>query len=382
MTRFDAILPPGVVAKLAGVSKCSDAQIARAKAKTGIAERQNPSCPANSKIGTVQGGAGVGSQLTYVPGSIYLAGPFGGAPISAVAIVPAVAGPFDVGTVVYRQALVVNPRTGIVTADGTRSDPLPHILAGIPLRVRDVQVHVNRPSFTINPTSCDPFATKASIFGGGANPFNTADDRAVSRNARFQAANCSRLPFKPKLSLKLQGGTKRGDNPKLRSVYTPKPDGTNLKALVLRFPRSAFLDQGHIRTICTRVQFAAKACPPGAIYGHARVFTPILDEPLEGPLYLRSSNHNLPDVVLALHGLVDIEGVARVDSKKGGIRVTFTDLPDAPLSKAVVTMQGGKKGLIVNSTDLCARKHHANVQLDAQNNVRKTIKPVVQASCR
>ena len=381
LTRFDATLPGGIGAVLAGVSKCSDVQIARAKAKTGIAELANPSCPANSKIGRAIGGAGVGSQLTYVPGSLYLAGPFGGAPLSVVGIVPAVAGPFDVGTVVVRQALVVDPRTGQVKVDGAHSDPIPHILAGIPLSVRDIQVYVDRSNFTYNPTSCDPFATKASIWGGGGNFFSIADDSSVPRQARYQAANCSRLGFGPRLSLKLKGGTKRAAHPRLRSVYTPKSGDANLEDLVLRFPRSAFLDQAHIRTICTRVQFAAKACPPGAIYGHARIFTPILDEPLEGPLYLRSSNHNLPDIVLALHGLVDIEGVARVDSKRGGIRVNFEDVPDAPISKAVVTMQGGKKGLIVNSTNLCAARHRANTRIDAQNGKRITVTPVVRADC-
>ncbi|HMJ72197.1 MAG TPA: hypothetical protein VK471_02405 [Solirubrobacterales bacterium] len=381
LTRFDATLPPGVVAKLAGVDKCPDAQIALAKAKTGKAELASPSCPANSKIGHAIAGAGVGSQLTYVPGSVYLAGPFGGAPLSVVGIVPAVAGPFDVGTVVTRQALVVNPRTAEVRADGAHSDPIPHILAGIPLVVRDIRVYVDRPGFTLNPTSCERFAAKAAIWGGGLNPFLSSDDSPVSREASYQAASCASLGFKPNLSLKLKGGTKRGDHPRLRSVFTPRKDDANLKGLVVRLPRSAFLDQGHIRTICTRVQFAAKACPEGAIYGHARAFTPLLSEPLEGPVYLRSSNHKLPDFVAALHGIIDVEAVARIDSKKGGIRATFTDLPDAPITKVVVNMQGGKKGLIVNSTSLCAKKHKANIQLDAQNGKQSQIKPLVGATC-
>ena len=382
LTRFDATLPPGVLAKLAGVDKCPDAQIALAKTKTGKAELTSPSCPANSKIGSVRAGAGVGSQLTYVPGSIYLAGPFGGAPLSAVGIVPAVAGPFDVGTVVTRFALPVDPRTGEVSADGSKSDPIPHILAGIPLVVRDLQARIDRPNFTINPTSCDPYATKAAIWGGGADPFSITDNSPVAREAHYQAANCSRLAFKPKLSLKLKGGTKRGDNPRLRSVFTPRKGDANLEGLVLRFPRSAFLDQAHFRTICTRVQYAAKNCPAGSIYGQVRAFTPLLSEPLEGPIYLRSSNHNLPDIVFSLHGLVDFEAIARVDSKKGGIRVTFTGVPDAPISMVLVDMQGGRKGLFVNSTNLCWAKHRANVQLDAQNGKRIQIKPVVQAECQ
>ncbi len=390
LTRFDVALPPGVSAKLAGVGRCSDAQIAQAKVKTGIAELQSPSCPADSKIGTLQAGAGVGSQLTYVPGSIYLAGPFGGAPLSALAIVPAVAGPFDIGTVVTREALAIDPRSGEVSVDGARSDPIPHILKGIPLVVRDIQVHVDRSEFAINPTSCDPFAAKASIWGGGANPFSIADDSPVSKEARYQVANCSRLGFKPSLSLKLKGATRRATFPQLRLTYKPRAGDANLQSLSLRFPHSEFIEQGHFRTICTRVQFAAGAgngasCPQAAVYGHARVFTPILSEPLEGPVFLRSSSHNLPDVVLALKGppglAVQIEVPARIDSRHGGLRARVQGAPDVPVSKAVVEMQGGAKGLFVNSTDLCAAKHRATVLLDAQNGKRLSSHPVLRASC-
>jgi hypothetical protein len=381
LVRFDATLPPGVGAILAGVDRCPEAQIAQAKAKTGKAELASPSCPLNSRIGAVIGGAGVGSQLTYVRGSLYLAGPFAGAPLSVVAVVPAVAGPFDVGTVAVRQALLVNPRTGVVSADGSRSDPLPHILAGIPLVVRDVQVHVDRSHFTYNPTSCDPFATKASIWGGGLNPFSLADDSPVPRQARYQASSCQSLGFKPRLALKLKGGTRRGDHPKLKGTYRPRPGDANLKRLVLRLPRSAFLDQAHIGTICTRVQFAAHNCPPASIYGFARAFTPVLSEPLEGPVYLRSSDNELPDFVAALHGLLDVEAVARIDSKRGGIRATFTEVPDAPVTKVIVNMQGGKKGLIVNSTNLCAKKNRANARLSAHNAKRAALGPLVRAGC-
>jgi hypothetical protein len=381
LTKFSATLPPGMVAKLAGVTRCSDQAIEAARAKMGKEEQADPSCPPSSQIGHVLGGAGVGQVLTYAEGKIYLAGPYLGAPLSVVAIVPAVAGPFDVGNVVTRQALQLNPRTGIVTADGEHSDPLPHILAGIPLKVRDVRVYVDRQDFTINPTSCDPFQTMAEIWGGGVDVFSSLDDSPLSLADRFQAANCQNLGFKPKLDLNLSGATKRGGHPALTGTFRPRPGDANLKGLVLRLPRSAFLDQGHIRTICTRVQFAARTCPEGAVYGHATAYTPLLDEPLSGPVYLRSSSHNLPDFVADLHGIVDVEAVARIDSKAGGIRATFTEVPDAPLSKVVVQMQGSKKGLIVNSTDLCAAKHRANGQLEAHNGKVLTLKPEMRAGC-
>jgi len=381
LTRFSATLPPGLVAKLAGVSTCPDAAIEAARAKSGRAEQASPSCPASSQIGHVLGGAGVGQVLTYATGELYLAGPHRGAPLSVAAIVPAVAGPFDVGTVVVRQALRLNPRTGVVSADGEHSDPLPHILAGIPLKVRDVRVEVDRPDFTLNPTSCDPFRTTAELWGGGADAFSSLDDSPLSVADRFQAANCSLLGFRPRLALKLRGGTERGAHPALTGTYRPRPGDANLKGMVLRLPRSAFLDQAHIRTICTRVQFAADACPAGAIYGQATAYTPLLEKPLSGPVILRSSNHNLPDFVADLHGLVDVEAVARIDSKGGGIRATFSNVPDAPLSKVVVRMQGAKKGLIVNSTDLCAPQHRADARLAAHNAKRRTLRPQMKAKC-
>jgi hypothetical protein len=379
LTRFDAILPPGALAKLAGVAQCPDSQVALAKAKRGRAELASPSCPADSLIGHVAGGAGVGSQLTYASGRLYLAGAFAGAPLSVVGIVPAVAGPFDVGTIVVRQALDVNPKTGQAIVDGSRSDPIPHILAGIPLRVRDIRVDVDRPEFTLNPTDCSPFATLAQIWGGGANVFSPLDDSPAQRQARFQAANCASLAFKPRLTMSLKGGTGRGAHPAFKAVFKPRKGDANLAGLSVRLPRSAFLDQGHIRTICTRVQFAADACPRAAIYGQVSALTPLLEEPLSGPVYLRSSNHNLPDLVFDLHGLVDVEVSVRIDSVKGGIRARIEDAPDAPVTKAVVQMQGAKKGLIINSRNLCSGTFPARVQARGQNGRVRAMRPVVRA---
>ena len=390
LTKFSTTLPPGLLASLAGVGKCSEAQIAQAASRTGphggTEELANPSCPASSVIGHTDTGAGVGSVLLYVPGTVYLAGPYHGAPLSVVAVVPGVAGPFDVGTIVVRVALKFNPRTAEAEVDGSASDPIPHILKGIPLKVRDIRVHIDRPNWTFNPSSCEELSTKALAWGGGSDVFNVLDDSPFALSARFQAADCANLGFKPRLGLKLKGGTKRGGHPALTGTYRPRKGDANLKGLVLRLPSSAFLDQAHIRTICTRVQYAANGgsgggCPAGSVYGKAKAFTPLLEEPLEGPVYLRSSNNKLPDFVASLRGLVDVEAVARIDSKNGGIRATFSNLPDAPITKVVVNMQGAKKGLIVNSTNLCAGENRADGRFGAHNGRRQTIKPVVGASC-
>ncbi|HEY8809406.1 MAG TPA: hypothetical protein VIM28_05235, partial [Solirubrobacterales bacterium] len=381
MTKFSSILPPGELGSLAGVSKCPDSAIANAKSKTGRQELASPSCPANSLIGHTLAGAGVGSALTYVGGQIYLGGPYHGDPLSVISVTPAVAGPFDAGTVVVQLALNLNPKTAEVEVDGSKSDPIPHILKGIVLKLRDLRVYVDRPNFTLNPTSCDESKAKAKLFGSYLNVFDPADDKPVDLSSRYQAANCLNLGFKPDLKLKLKGGTKRGGHPGLTATYTPRKGDANVKGLVVRLPRSAFLDQAHIRTTCTRVQFAAKACPKAAQYGFIKAWTPLLDEPLEGPVYLRSSNHKLPDLVFDLHGLVDVEVATRIDSVKGGIRATVEDAPDAPLSKVLLKMQGQKKGLIINSRNLCGSTNRANVAFTGQNGKEFDAKPALQPEC-
>jgi hypothetical protein len=151
---------------------------------------------------------------------------------------------------------------------------------------------------------------------------------------------------------------------------------------VVTLPYSEFIEQEHINNICTRVQFALNQCPFGSIYGYARAFSPLLDESLEGPVYFRSSNNLLPDIVADLRGQVDVELVGRIDSVNGGIRTTFETVPDAPVSKFVLQMQGGKKGLIVNSENLCKGVRRAMVKFTGQNGKQYDTKPVVKADCK
>jgi hypothetical protein len=384
ITRFAATLPAGVTGKLAGVGRCPEVQIALARAKSGRAEHASPSCPAASRIGSTLAGAGVGGTLLYVPGSLYLAGPTGGAPLSVVAVTPALAGPFDAGTVVVRVALDVNPVSGRVSVDPTASDRIPHILQGIPLNVRDLRVSADRPSFTLNPTSCEEESAEATLWGSYLDVFDplgsTSPEAAVGRSARYQAAGCGSLGFRPRLSLSLKGGVHRGAHPALRAVYRPRPQDANLRRLALLFPRSEFVENANFRTICTRVQFAAGAgqgagCPEDSVYGRVTAFSPLLDEPLEGPVYLRSSNHNLPDAVFALHGIVDIEVATRIDSLHGRLRATVLNAPDLPVSRVVVQMQGARKGLFVNSRNTCGGANRAHAALLGQNAKPATLRP-------
>jgi len=383
LTRFSSVLPPGVTGKIAGLQKCSDGSIGTAKARSGRAERAQPSCPTGSRIGHVLAGAGVGSELTRVPGEVYLAGPYGTAPLSAVAIVPAVAGPFDLGTVVTRVALTVNPDTAEVEVDGAHSDPIPHILAGIPLKLRDLRVYVDRPDFALNPTDCNPPSTRAILFGGFLDLFSSADDVSVPLSARYQAASCASLDFKPKLAMSLTGGTRRGDHPALRSILLPRPGDANLRRATVTLPPSEFIDNAHIQNPCTRVQFNAHRCPRGSVLGTATAYTPLLDEPLRGPVYFRSNGGErlLPDIVLDLNGLFHIVLVGHVDAVNARVRTTFASTPDAPTSKVVISLKGGKAGVLVNNRNLCAHKIRAKVELVGHNGRRHDFQQKIKTSC-
>lgn len=375
ITRFDSILPPGVVGKIAGLAHCSDAAIAAAAGKSGGEELAFPSCPAGSEVGHVIAGSGVGSELTYVKGNVYLAGPFGGAPLSVVAIVPAVAGPFDVGTVVTREALDLDPTTAEVRVDGASSDPIPTILQGVPLKLRDLRIDVDRPGFTLNPTSCDPEQARATLFSHA---------RSVALSHRFQASGCGNLGFKPKLSLKLKGGTRRGKHPSLRSVLTPRPGDANIAGATVLLPRSQQIDNAHINNPCTRVQFNADACPEGSVLGTAKAWTPLLDQPLEGPVYFRSNGgeRELPDIVADLHGQFRIILVGFVDSRNARLRTRFLGVPDAPVSKFLLNLKGGKAGLLVNNRNICAGSQHVKLSLLGQNGKRHDTEPRVKTSCK
>jgi hypothetical protein len=381
ITSFSADLPPGLSGRLAGVPSCSDADIAKTATKTGLQEKADPSCPAASQVGRTLVGAGVGSVLAYAPGKVYLAGPYHGSPLSIAAITSATVGPFDLGTVVVRSALRIDPDTAQVHVDSAGSDPIPHILRGIPLHVRDIRVYMDRPDFTLNPTNCSPFAVATELTGSGADFANPADDVAAAVDNRFQVANCANLGFKPKLAFKLKGGTHRGDYPALTAVLKARPGDANIARTAVTLPHSEFLAQEHIRTICTRVQFAADNCPAAAIYGHAKAVSPLLDEPLQGPVYLRSSSNPLPDLVADLNGRFDVVLAARIDSVNQGIRNRFELVPDAPVTKFTLKMQGGKKGLLVNSRNLCKGRNFADVRMVGQNGKLAKSNPVVANSC-
>ncbi len=372
-------LAPGATAKLAGTPYCSAAEIAAAAASGGAAERAKASCPDKSRIGVASVAAGSGPSPLTIAGKVYLAGRFQGAPVSLVVVTPALAGPFDLGTVVVRVPLFVDPETAQIRA---ATDAIPDVFGGAKLDIRSVAVNVNKDEFALNGTNCSKFATAGVLRGGGANPASPAAFSSFAVSDPVQLDNCGALKFRPKLNLRLFGATRRAKHPRLRAVLKARAGDANIARASVGLPHALFLDQASLGSICTRVQFAANDCPKKSVYGKARAFTPLLGQPLEGPVYLRSSNNTLPDLVAHLEGQVDIDLVGRIDSFKGGIRTTFDRVPDVPVSKFAMTLPGGKHGLLVASKNLCKGKVKAIIKLKGQNGKKINKRATLKTPCK
>ncbi len=377
-------LAPGDIAKLAGVPYCPESAIAAAAQSTGAAQAANPSCPAQSEVGTATVGAGTGPTPLSITGKVFLSGPYHGAPLSLAVVTPATAGPFDLGTVVVRVALQVNPETAQVTAV---SDPIPDVFGGAQLSIRSVVLELDKKEFTLNPTSCDKASNAATLNGGGGDPASSAAWSSFAASVPFQTSDCQALKFRPKLVTRFLGGkkqTKRAGHPKLQATLTAREGDANIAQTTLTMPRSELIDQGHIKTICTRVQLAAHDCPAASVYGYAKAESPLLEKELAGPVYLVSSNHVLPDLLADLRGQVEIQLHGVIKSvKHGRIRTTFSPIPDVPVKKFTLTMQGGKKGLIQNSRNLCTHRYFSKLNFLAQNGKRLVKKklPLGVAGC-
>jgi hypothetical protein len=361
---FETTLPEGELAKLAGVPLCPSGPAARG------------ACPAGSQIGSVSVASGPGPQPLWIPQpgkaptAVYLGGPYKGAPYSIVTVVPAQAGPFDLGTVVVRAGLYVDPETARVTV---KTDPLPQFLKGVPVIYRAVHVAIDRPDFSLNPTDCSSLAVTARVRAVGGASAEATDPFGVN--------GCHSLKFGPQLGLKLIGGTKRGGNPALTATLKARRGQANIGSVSVAMPHAEFLAQNHIRTVCTRTQFAARECPRSSIYGRAKAWTPLLEKPLEGPVYLRSSSHKLPDLVVALRGPLEIDLDGVIDSAHGGIRASFESIPDAPVTKFMLHMSGGARGLLENSQDECLLGHRATVRMAAQNGRLLSLRPRLRFNC-
>jgi hypothetical protein len=361
LSHFSMTLPAGLAADFASVPLCSESV-----AETGA-------CPFASRVGSVTIAAGAGPSPVWIPEAgkpptgIYLAGPYRGAPFSLVLVVPAQAGPFDLGSIVTRAAIQFDPA---MAQAKIVADPLPQIFAGIPIDYRTVRLVLDRPDFIRNPTSC------AEMHIAGSATSTTG--ATVVLGQRFQVADCDALPFRPWLALKLSGGLAQNGHPLLRAVLRARPGEADIAAAAFTLPAGELLDFRHLRALCRR-GVPAERCPSGSRFGYVRTWSPLAKEPLEGPIYLREPAQRLPNLVAELRGGgVHLLLHGRIAAPRGRLRVRFGDLPDVPLRKTVITLAGGRRGLLVNSKALCARRLLANARFSAHSGKRRLLHPQVR----
>jgi hypothetical protein len=376
LTKFTTVLPPGLTGNLTGIPFCSDAAIEAARVATGTHELNEPACPAASEIGHTSVGAGVGSVLVQAPGKVYLAGPYHGSALSIVSITSATVGPFDLGTVVIRFALRINPLTAQVEVDSTGSDPIPHIIRGIVVHVRDIRVYMDRSKFIVNPTSCNTMSIANTITGAGADFTNPADAFPVTVTSPFQAADCSNLAFKPVFKVSTSGKTSRSSGASLsvKLAYPNAPFGTqaNIRSVKVDLPKQLPSRLTTLQKACPDGTFNTDPaqCPAASRVGRATAVTPILPVPLEGPAYFVShGGAKFPELIVVLQGYgftIDLHGETFI-SKAGITSSTFRTVPDQPVTSFQLTLPQGKYSALAANGNLCNSKLTMPTAFTAQN---------------
>ena len=367
ISNFSIKLPAGLVGRLSGIPYCPEADIALARTESGTQEEQASACPAASELGSTLVGAGVGGVLVYTPGKIYLAGPYRGAPFSIVSITSAKVGPFDLGTVVVRFALQIDPTTAQVFVDPEGSDPIPRIISGIPIHVRDIHVYMDRPNFIFNPTSCAPKSILASVGGS---------ETMVSVTSHFQATNCAALAFKPKFEVTASGKTSRANGASLTAtiVYPNTAQGTeaNIAKVKVELPKRLPSRLKALQSACIEQVFATNpaACPVASRVGVAVAHTPVLPVPLTGPAYFVShGGAKFPELIVVLQGdgvTVDLHGETFI-SPRSITSSTFAQVPDVPVSSFELKLPEGPYAALAASGNLCKGKLVMPTELLAQN---------------
>ena len=368
-------MPPGFTGDLSGIAYCSNAAIEAAARKLGRVEQLNSSCPAASQIGTTNVASGPGGHPFYAYGKMFLSGPFKGAPLSLAAVTPALAGPYDYGVVVVRVALHVDPLTAQVSAV---SDTVPSIIGGVPIRMRSIQVNIDRPEFTINPTRCAPFTVDSQGIG---------DEGTVTDfSSYFQAVNCVRLPFRPSMKVKQRGSRKatvRSTNPELQFDLRTRPGDANIRSLTVTLPSAFNIDQRHLGNICSERELATSQCAGRTPIGKATTLTPLLDQPLSGPVYAVSGSGGLPRLAFILNGQVRLLPRAETTTTGGGrLQTTVPVVPDAAIGHFSLIVFGGKTGYLINTRDICANPPFIRLDYAAQNGKRFTQKVRVRTACK
>jgi hypothetical protein len=345
-------LPPGLSGSLSKVTLCPEPE-----ASEGM-------CPASSLIGHTVVSAGLGNDpYTVEGGQVFMTGPYKGAPFGLSILNPAVAGPFNLGTVVVRASVFVDPHTAALKIV---SDPLPTIIDGIPLQIQHVNVTIDRPEFTFNPTNC----TKTNITG----TMTSTEGASSSVATPFQVTNCATLAFKPKLTVSTSGKTSRANGASLhvKLTYQTGPYDTNIGKVKVDLPKQLPSRLTTLQKACPAAVFNANpaGCPAASIVGHAHATTPVLPVPLEGPAYFVShGGEEFPDLIVVLQGdnvTVDLIGSTFIN-KAGITSSTFKEVPDVPVGSFELTLPQGKYSALAANGNLCASKLQMPTAFVAQN---------------
>ncbi len=366
-------MPPGFTGDLRGISYCPEAAIIAAAQNQGRSEQAAPSCPASSQIGTTNVAAGPGVNPFNAVGRMYLAGPLKGAPLSLAAVTPALAGPYDYGVVVVRVALHVDQRTAQVSA---LSDTVPQIIGGVPIRMRSIQVNIDRERFTINPTNCSNLSVNSEGVG---------DQGTIAGfSSYFHAVNCRSLGFRPKMTIRQlgkRGQTRRSKNPKLRFDVWSRSGDTNVSRVGVTLPKAFEIDQSHLGNLCSKSELEANQCAGHKPIGKVWVKSPLLDRRLSGPTFSVSGFGNLPRVAFILRGQVTLIPLAESSSVKGRLKTVVPVVPDAPIGHFRFVLYGGKRGYLVNTRNLCNGNPVVSVRFKGHNSRRQNQNVNVKTPC-
>ncbi len=357
--------PTGLLGRIKTAQLCSDG-VATAGA-----------CGDASRIGSATVGAGAGTNPFFITdGRVYLTGPYRGAPYGLSVVVRALAGPFDLGTVVVRAAIFVDKHTAALKVV---SDPFPTILKGVPLNIRELHLGIDKPHFTINPTSCAVKKVSATV--------GSTAGASAQVSSRFQVGNCASLKFAPKISLSVgaKHHTRNGTSTPFSTTLTQTPGQSNLKTVSVDLPGTLNALLPVVNQACKLAEFDAGHCTSKARVGSAVAVTPLLKDPLKGSAYfVKNPKRLIPDLMIALRGQVNLDLTGKV-TIPGGRRLAtkFDTIPDAPITKFTLKLVSGKNGPLGVVSNLCttkARAATATVGMRGQNGALVQIKPRLRIS--
>lgn len=344
MRSLKLSLPPGLLGRLPGVPQCP------------IAAARAAQCGEATQVGSVAADAGPGPAPLRVTGPVYLSGPIDGSFASLAIVVPARVGPIDLGTTVTMARLVVRPQDQGLDV---YADEIPLRQGGVAFSLRGLSLSIDRPGFTLAPTSCAPLPVSATLTSdlGGAAP----------ATATYQATGCEQLPFTPDMDVQLRGIRERmaqDGHPSLE-VKVRQPEGQGgLKAVEVKLPEGVSTDPQVLGQACSAAAFAAGQCPPAAVVGHARAVTPLLTTPMRGDvIFVAQAGGGLPDLHVQLRGELAVNLVGKVRVAPNGQLITrFEGIPDVPIKEFDLRIDGGRTGLLVATRDLC----QSTPKLDAE----------------